>query len=51
MNDHDYFITRITFLQVEHNHNTREVDMEQLTLPLYGYVKWQRSFLFSGMKS
>ena len=51
INKHDYFINSIAYSQVDHKHNTKGVDREQLTLPLYRYVKCQRSFLFSGMKS
>ena len=39
INNHDYFINKITSSQVEHNHNTRRVNRKQRTLQLYRYVE------------
>ena len=47
---HNYFVDKITSLQINHNHTTRSSTSQNLSLPLYRYTKCQKSFPFVGTK-
>ena len=50
LNSHPFLATKIFSYQTNHSYETRFVDDQSLTLPLFRLSKCQRSFLYNGIK-
>ena len=48
LKNHDFLATKILSYQINHNHETRSVQNQNLNLPFYRLTKCQRSFLYNG---
>ena len=50
LNNHDFLATKLQSHQTNHSHETRSVQNQHLTLPLFRLSKCQRSFLYNGIQ-
>ena len=50
LNHHEFLANKLLSYQTNHTYETRSVQNQSLTLPLYRLSKCQRSFLYNGIK-
>ena len=50
LNNHEFLATKLQSYQTNHSHETRSVQNQHLTLPLFRLSKCQRSFLYNGIQ-